>query len=457
MKKLLYLLLIPFLNSCISTYPSGSPSGGGGYPSGGGGNNYPTQPTPAPTPRNRDKGLTITGIDLTPQYTIIYFSYVNRNRPYRDPRTGQVIDSGSEVVGIHQDAILYGSQGRRGFRLLRAENIPYYPQTQNMQPGSRKEFVLYFERLDPGIEDFDMFECNDSDQVVCWNFYGLRVRNPAPIYTPPSREQPPVEQPSTKTPQSVPTPDAPPVITKPNDGEPPAPTKPKTGKLEPKPTTDTPQPQAKTEPVNELALVRGVVRDAKTQQPVSAKIRYQLSSGNRDVDSLQSFQETGGYKIFLPNKQIYTYSVAAKGYLVTTDFLDLSKATNGQNISKDILLTPIEVGGKITLSHVFFATAESTLLVASYAELDKLVRMMKENPAMEIRLEGHTDIVGDKAANLQLSKDRVFAVRKYLIEKGISAQRVQSVGYGDTRPIITKGTDDERKVNRRVEFVVLKV
>jgi outer membrane protein OmpA-like peptidoglycan-associated protein len=48
-------------------------------------------------------------------------------------------------------------------------------------------------------------------------------------------------------------------------------------------------------------------------------------------------------------------------------------------------------------------------------------------------------------------------VRKYLVAKGISVDRIKAIGYGDTKPIITKGTDDQRKINRRVEFVVLKM
>jgi OmpA-OmpF porin, OOP family len=76
---------------------------------------------------------------------------------------------------------------------------------------------------------------------------------------------------------------------------------------------------------------------------------------------------------------------------------------------------------------------------------------------MEIELEGHTDIIGDHDLNLQLSKDRVWNVRKYLVNKGINVDRIKAVGYGDTKPIITKGTDEQRKINRRVEFVVLKM
>jgi flagellar motor protein MotB len=399
-------------------------------------------------------------VQLTENYTILNLSFVNTNRPRRD-RDGNVIDDGSAQVGIHTSALLYGLGGRRSFRLLNAEGIPTFPQQMRTYPGDRLNFTLYFERLDPGIEQFDLFECSDYDQFVCWNFYGINVNNPAPVYTPVPKAQLPEPAPKSSTntpPASLPN-DQPPVVSRPDDGSTSAgPKRGKTGTLPTKtePTSqpnNTPAPQAT---VVENALIRGIVRDEKTQLPISAKIHYQLSSKTMDVDSVQGFQETGLYKIYLPTKQIYTYTVSARGYLLMNDFLDLSKTANGQTIVKDITLKPIEVGGKVALNNIFFEASKSDLLEASFAELNKLVKLMKENPTMEIRLEGHTDIVGDKAANLQLSKDRVWEVRKYAVRNGINAARIQTIGYGDTKPIITKGTDEERKVNRRVEFVILK-
>jgi len=99
--------------------------------------------------------------------------------------------------------------------------------------------------------------------------------------------------------------------------------------------------------------------------------------------------------------------------------------------------------------------SKSDLLSASFSELDKLASMMQDNPNMTIRLEGHTDIIGDHDKNLQLSRDRVLACERYLVQAGINTSRIETAGYGDTRPILTKGTDEDRKVNRRVEFVIL--
>lgn len=120
------------------------------------------------------------------------------------------------------------------------------------------------------------------------------------------------------------------------------------------------------------------------------------------------------------------------------------------------MLKAFVVGDKITLKNIFFDVSKYELLPASYAELDRLVGWMKDYPTLEIGLEGHTDVVGDKDANMQLSKDRVNEVKKYLVSKGVAANRITATGFGATKPIVAKGTDEERKVNRRVEFVILK-
>ncbi len=115
----------------------------------------------------------------------------------------------------------------------------------------------------------------------------------------------------------------------------------------------------------------------------------------------------------------------------------------------------VAVNEAIVLKNVHFVLSEAILLPASYAELDKLFRLMRSHPTLKIRLEGHTDIIGEASKNLRLSVDRVIAVRKYLTGKGIEVRRIMIKGYGDTRPLITDGTVEERQANRRVEFVVL--
>lgn len=103
-------------------------------------------------------------------------------------------------------------------------------------------------------------------------------------------------------------------------------------------------------------------------------------------------------------------------------------------------------------SKVLFETGKSIIKPLSYPLLNELVSLLKEYPDANIDLAGHTDSEGDDEANLQLSKDRAAAVRQYLIDKGIAADRVTSTGYGETKPIATNDTADGKSKNRRVEM-----
>src|SRR6187551_2847091 len=116
-----------------------------------------------------------------------------------------------------------------------------------------------------------------------------------------------------------------------------------------------------------------------------------------------------------------------------------------------------------TFSFLIFGTAKYQITVGaegynpkSYPGLDEVVQMMKENPKIEIQLEGHTDNVGSPKANLELSQDRVDAVKKYIVKKGISKGRIQTKAFGGSQPLGNEMTPEARTKNRRVEMRILK-
>lgn len=113
-------------------------------------------------------------------------------------------------------------------------------------------------------------------------------------------------------------------------------------------------------------------------------------------------------------------------------------------------------GEKYILENVIFKLSSSELLPESYSELAHIYELLKTNNNMVVRLEGHTDIAGNHKSNKRLSEQRVKTIKNYLVKQGIEGKRIKLKWYGDKRPILTSGTVDERKVNRRVELVVLK-
>ncbi|HEX5667779.1 MAG TPA: OmpA family protein, partial [Chitinophagaceae bacterium] len=89
-------------------------------------------------------------------------------------------------------------------------------------------------------------------------------------------------------------------------------------------------------------------------------------------------------------------------------------------------------------------------------ELDRVVKLLNENPAIEIEMSAHTDAKGSDEYNYTLSDNRARSVMEYILSKGIAPGRIRSKGYGETKPVVSNDTDEGRQLNRRVEFTILK-
>jgi len=132
-----------------------------------------------------------------------------------------------------------------------------------------------------------------------------------------------------------------------------------------------------------------------------------------------------------------------------------------QEISQEIPGAEVErVGEGIVVtfdegSGVNFATNQSSLNASSKATLNKLVDVLNHYPGTEILVSGHTDSVGDAAYNLELSRKRAFAVRDFLVTKGIDSSRMAVTYAGETTPTASNDTEAGRAQNRRVEIGIV--
>ena len=104
---------------------------------------------------------------------------------------------------------------------------------------------------------------------------------------------------------------------------------------------------------------------------------------------------------------------------------------------------------------VEFETSRATLRTSSYETLDKIVSIMNQYPSYNLEVAGHTDSIGDSAGNQKLSENRAKSCKDYLVRKGISASRINFVGYGEKQPIADNRYKAGRSQNRRVEFRLL--
>ena len=201
------------------------------------------------------------------------------------------------------------------------------------------------------------------------------------------------------------------------------------------------------------AFLSGRVLDARTKQPVpGAVVKANLvrGPGGTQFNATSKADNLGNYQMsLLPGK--YYLAALGGGFLTMGDTLLASGSPR-----RDLLLLPAAVGSKVDLPTILFAQGKATLLGSAYAELNRLAIALQASPAVEIRLEGHTSNEPPADKNQQLSEDRVAEVKRYLVGRGVGEQRISTVGFGGSKPKYSNEREETRRLNRRVELVIVK-
>jgi outer membrane protein OmpA-like peptidoglycan-associated protein/tetratricopeptide (TPR) repeat protein len=154
----------------------------------------------------------------------------------------------------------------------------------------------------------------------------------------------------------------------------------------------------------------------------------------------------------------YTFNVKAENF--ETESFPIQKTKSGevivqaQLVPSEVVITDTEV----ILKNVYFDFDKSNITAQGANELDKLVKVMKENPTMVIFVKSHTDSKGKSNYNLRLSEQRAQSTVQYLLSKGITRDRISGKGFGNTEPKVKCApcSEDEHAQNRRSEFVIVK-
>lgn len=182
------------------------------------------------------------------------------------------------------------------------------------------------------------------------------------------------------------------------------------------------------------------------------KAQVVIYNGNTLVKNAKTNAE-GKYKTKLPNELSYIVAVSNNSQN-QQQTADLTKVFSDTTIVLKYQVLHFENGMKYSLQNGHFDLGSSTLNSDTKLELNNLAELMKKEPSISIRVDGHTDSQGDEQSNQKLSEQRANSVKKYLVQKGVDKNRIQTRGFGDNRKLSNENTEEGKQKNRRIEITI---
>jgi len=208
-------------------------------------------------------------------------------------------------------------------------------------------------------------------------------------------------------------------------------------------------------PKKDEVLVKGKIINANSKEPIAAKLFYGPTELGHYLRFLKS--KDGGFEFRIPKGKDYKITAELKDFIATKKIVKTKKG-KFQPIQKVIIeMTPIKENIEIKIDPIYFKQTESVILENSYPALDYLTELLKEQPQIHIRIEGHTENIGEPKDLMDLSEARAFAIKRYLMDKGIDSTRLATKGFGGTRPAKRMSHQRGQQKNRRVEIRITKV
>ena len=187
------------------------------------------------------------------------------------------------------------------------------------------------------------------------------------------------------------------------------------------------------------------------------KSRVLIRNKNRD----ETIEVEGNEMVSLRAGDRYQLEVTSdQGYAFNSTEIDLTNAASNPAIaaqSVNVELQKLEANASLTLKEITFESNSFNLSEISFTELQRVVKLMRENPTLKVEIAAHTDDIGSDAYNRLLSQRRAQSVVNFLIGNDISSQRFVSKGYGESQPLIPNDSEEGRARNRRVELIILAI
>jgi outer membrane protein OmpA-like peptidoglycan-associated protein len=157
----------------------------------------------------------------------------------------------------------------------------------------------------------------------------------------------------------------------------------------------------------------------------------------------------------LPYGQNYLFTSSTQGYFNATGVIDCQSIASDTPHTLSLMHKEMPTGVTETLPNIMFEQGLDQLLDIAYPELDSLAGFLKSHPSVRIKLDGHTDAIGNAQLNMELSLKRVEMVKSYLVRAGVETGRIEVEAFGGLKPIASNASERTRRLNRRVEWTII--
>lgn len=206
-----------------------------------------------------------------------------------------------------------------------------------------------------------------------------------------------------------------------------------------------------------VLMVSGHVIDKKTRIPISCEIHYESLTQDKELGTANSDSYNGAYKIVLPRGYAYRYIPVAEGYIGIPQYLNVEHITEYREMENNLFLVPIESGQIIPLHDIFFEENTAESVIESIGELMRILKLMQDNPGLQIELTGFTNDLKRGQDNLSLSIERAWTVKHYLLNNGVHTDRIFHKGLGNTVQFNDHDIMLKHKINpmNRIELKIL--
>ncbi|MFN5324971.1 MAG: OmpA family protein [Bacteroidota bacterium] len=202
-----------------------------------------------------------------------------------------------------------------------------------------------------------------------------------------------------------------------------------------------------------VLFVKGRLTGDNDEIPTAAKIELKNIRTSEVIDV--SFDTiTGHYASVVKLDSDYIMTVKSDGAAYSSRYFETKDTTIGKVASADIEVKKLQLGEPYNLNDILFATNSSEMNFSTQNIVKDFADYLKQNKTLKVAIHGHTDNAGDPNKNMELSQARAKAVYDLLIREGVSPERLNHKGFGQTKPVADNNTPEGMSKNRRTEFVV---